>query len=331
VDLERTIVGESEGNGGGGLEDFTTYAEVDPTGTGGESGHVQFTANHIDHYAIKNEDAYLYDDKDAGHFTNFEHRFRAKSDFGDSWSLGGIWMLSNEVDDPKGLDLANKDFILLFFEEGSTGSHKILLRECDAGTFYDDIWTSPLADTWYYFIVTKSGTSFSVEIRTGSYEGSLQDTLTLTLQNDYAFRYIFACTSWNSGSGDWMNTDIENLDLQEGDGELYPENLIIRDLEASYEVKLYDSVDSLVCNASANSEGLANMTLPLAYRNSNFTGTFRVYNENSTFVYSKWFEDVRGGDEYTIRTKSGGLSLGLIALIVALLAFVIALASKISS
>lgn len=108
----------------------------------------------------------------------------------------------------------------------------------------------------------------------------------------------------------------------------YPANIVVTDLESSYEVKLVNSTGGLVTNATANSEGTVNMTVPSGYRSSAFEGTFRVYDDNSTFLYSKWFEDVAGGDEYRIRTKIGGLAFGVIALVLALCAFVIAIASK---
>jgi len=107
----------------------------------------------------------------------------------------------------------------------------------------------------------------------------------------------------------------------------YPANIVILDLEANYEVKLYNSTSGLVCNATANIEGIANMTLPSIYRENAFEGTFRIYDDNATFLYSKWFEDIRGGDIYKARTKIGGLTFGIIALVIGLFALILALAS----
>lgn len=49
-------------------EDFTDYTEVDP------NEHIEKTANHVDFQCYRNEDAYLYKDKDIDHFNDFEHK-----------------------------------------------------------------------------------------------------------------------------------------------------------------------------------------------------------------------------------------------------------------
>ena len=121
--------------------------------------------------------------------------------------------------------------------------------------------------------------------------------------------------------------DLERTTIGELLDTLFPANIIVTNLESSYEVKLYNSTSGLITNASANSEGTANMTLPSSYRSSTFEGTFRIYDENTTFIFSKWFEDVRGGDIYEARTKIGGLAFGVIALVIGLFAFVLALSS----
>lgn len=110
-------------------------------------------------------------------------------------------------------------------------------------------------------------------------------------------------------------------------GESYPQHIIISELEPSFEVKLYNSTDALISNVSTTSEGIANLTLPYDYRYSTFEGAFRIYDDNSSFLYSKWLEDIAGGDIYEARTKIAGLASGVIALVVGLLAFVVALSS----
>jgi len=102
-------------------------------------------------------------------------------------------------------------------------------------------------------------------------------------------------------------------------GQNYPANIAISELEVSYEVKLYNSTNGLVCNATANSEGTANMTLPSGYRTSAFEGTFRIYDTNASFLYSKWFEDVHGGDTYEAKQET---SKGFVLATTVLLAFI---------
>jgi len=144
--------------------------------------------------------------------------------------------------------------------------------------------------------------------------------LSLTLQSDHVFQYIFGANTYNDNTdgNKWTELDIENLDIQET---MYSSSIIVSELEANYIVKIYNSSNGLVTNATADSEGIANMTLPSAYRESAFEGTFRVYASNGTFVYSKWFEDVHGGDNYEAKQESRlGFILGGFAAVMAIVA-----------
>lgn len=99
-------------------------------------------------------------------------------------------------------------------------------------------------------------------------------------------------------------------------GTTYSPYIPVLEVDPSYVVKLYNSTNGLVCNATADSEGTANMTLPSGYRSTAFEATFRVYDDNATFLYSKWFEDVHGGDTYEIKeetSKGFVLACGVLA------------------
>jgi len=63
--------------------------------------------------------------------------------------------------------------------------------------------------------MVKSGTSLTVYIYSDSARTNLLATLSLTLHGDWSFRYIFACSTYNSGGSYYGDCDIENLDLQE--------------------------------------------------------------------------------------------------------------------
>ena len=201
-------------------EDFTTYTEEDPTGAGGESGHIQFTAYHIDHDAYRNEDAYLYDDKGVDHFGDFEHLVDVRSDFLEEESYGIVWMLSNDVDDLYGLLVAQKTTIVLRFDSFLS---ILQLGEKYGVGWYEDNSVALSADTWYYLKIVKSGTSLVVGIYSTSglrdagdgTDGDV-DNLALTLQADHLFRYNFACNTYHDDyTTNYMSNDIANLDLQE--------------------------------------------------------------------------------------------------------------------
>jgi len=108
-------------------------------------------------------------------------------------------------------------------------------------------------------------------------------------------------------------------------GLTYSDKIQIYDLEASYEIKLYNDTNSLVCNATANNEGLAELTLPGDYLTSSFQGTYRVYDNNGSFLYQKWYEDIKGGDQYEIISEETSLGLAIIGLVLALFALILAL------
>ena len=188
-------------------ENFTTYTEVDPG-----NDRIQKTAQHIDFATFRSTDpddeVYLSDDKGVDHFGDFEHLFKARLVSG-TW-YGVVWGLSNVVDQILDCD----DAIAVGFY---AADDNISLRERYLGDDYTD--TLPFIDnTWYWFKVTKSGTSlilnvYDDEARTSEITGS---PLSLTLHTDHKFRYIFPCSSWwYSSTTSSSILDIEDLDLQE--------------------------------------------------------------------------------------------------------------------
>jgi len=105
----------------------------------------------------------------------------------------------------------------------------------------------------------------------------------------------------------------------------YPSTILITELESNYEVKLYNNTNSLISNGTANSEGQAILTLPESYRSSSFEGSYRIYDNNGTFIYSKWFEDIKGGDQLEVISEETTLGLAIIGLVLALFALILAL------
>ena len=189
-------------------EDFTTYTEVDP------NNHINKTSNHVDFKDYRNEDAYLYKDKGAGHFTDFEHKIDARINSHSGNSLAYFWMVSNDVDDVNGLRLAGKSFLAAVIGFYGT-SYYIQLNEFYLGTEYDSTYSSVSAGTTYYCTIKKSGTAFTCKIYSDSARTNLITTLSLTLHENTSKRYIFVCNTWNSGTAYYGDEDIENLDLQE--------------------------------------------------------------------------------------------------------------------
>lgn len=110
---------------------------------------------------------------------------------------------------------------------------------------------------------------------------------------------------------------IEGASWVSGKVQSYLPNIPITQLEPSYNVSLYNS-SGLWLSAIANSQGIANLTISEKYLDIfPIEGTYRIYDDNATFVYSKWFEDIHGGDEYQVREEtSKGFVLATIFLLI---------------
>ena len=237
------------------LEDFTTYTEVDPNSHIGLVG-----TNHVDFKAYRNEDAYLYKDKGAGHFTDFDHKIDARinSETGNNYPY--VWSVTNDVDDIKGLADAHKSFIGIII--GYSSGYKIQIEEYywDGSTEHDytSSYFTPTAGTWYYFWIHKAGTAFTLEIydtaahRDAHGSTGRLATLSLTLHENTSKRYVFVANTYNDAVGTNTDLDIENLDLQEG-------GAILKEVADSLSLS-----DSLLCNktfAVTDSVGLADALL----------------------------------------------------------------------
>lgn len=192
------------------VEDFTTYTEVDP------NNHISLVGtNHVDFSAIRSEDAYLYKDKGENYFDDFTHDVDVRFSNPEDQSLAGFWVLSNDLDDLKGLKDTGKTAIAVQIYRSSTGENRLGLREIYGGANYTDYYLAS-SDTWYYLTIEKSGTSLTCKIYSDSARTNLLDTLSLTLHGDWSFRYVFAANTANNATGPTVDADIENLDLNEG-------------------------------------------------------------------------------------------------------------------
>ena len=191
-----------------GKVDYTTFTEVDP------NSHLALVGtDHLDFDAHKNEDCYLYKDYGASFFGDFEHKVDVKVTGLDENDEGYVWLLGNDIDDVLGLKTANKNYVGVFFE-GRIIAKRIYLTEGINGIEYQDYYNIS-QDTWYYLTITKTGTLLTCKIYDSAARTNLLDTLSLTLQVDYNFRYLFGCNTWNSGVANVCTLDIENLSVED--------------------------------------------------------------------------------------------------------------------
>jgi len=195
-----------------GVEDLSTYTIVDP------NNRITVTKNLIDVNAIRrDEDAYVYKDKGVNHFTNFEHKVDVRS----PTSLGSygcllVWGISNVIDDAYAWTYG---FTIEIY--GYDVTHYDIRMRSKNGT---GGWGPPGSKSstnkfthgnWCYLTIKRSGTSLTCKIYSDSARGDLLETLTLTVGGSEKYRYIYACSSWNTASSQDINGDIKNFYLNE--------------------------------------------------------------------------------------------------------------------
>ena len=193
-----------------GYEDFTTFTEVDVG-----ANRIQKTANHVDHYAYRNEDTYLYKYYGVNHFSDFTHKIKVREVSRNISAIGFVWGVSNQLNDVKGLKSGSYHSVFVGFYE--TAGLKIVVWETYGGSNYytSDWWTAPQLNTWYYVKIVKSGTSLNAYIYSDSGYTNLLDTISRTLHASLYTKYLFACNTYNSGDVKWAINDIENFDIGE--------------------------------------------------------------------------------------------------------------------
>lgn len=189
------------------LEDFTTYTEVDP------NTHIAVTENHLDTNVSRGEDAYLYHDKGAAHFGNFEHLLTVKLVSPNTVGLFTfVWALTNDIDDIKALNTASKQYLAIDFYRYQTQNPSLQTRALGK----DSQGYTVSFDTWYYLTIQRIGSTFTCKIYSDQARTSLLTTLTTEDVTEDPFRYVFGVNTWNDGfSAILGNVYIDDLDLQE--------------------------------------------------------------------------------------------------------------------
>jgi hypothetical protein len=215
-------------------EDFTTYVEVEP------DNRIQASAAHIDALLYRNEDAYLYKDFGAGHFTDFEHLIDVYVAASTTYGRGYVLVLSEDtLDDFRGLDDNNKTAIgigFIYFGYTAGVYPTIGLAEVYQGSYYHDYFADQSLNTWYYFRLKKAGTTLTLRLWTNATDRDNNDTGAgsylgekgLTLHANHSFRYLLVVDSYNDGEPNQTITfDVENLDLQEAPS-IVPKKIVLK-------------------------------------------------------------------------------------------------------
>ena len=193
-------------------EDFTTYTKFDPDGV------YTVDQNTIAiNGATDNTGARIYSDKGAGHFDDFEHLTEVRfvdTQYTAAPTIVPVWAASNVVIEAIQWEVTSSETLYI----GSLAFSSNVLVFVEETELYDfDVFYDATFDTWYYLDILRSGTTLTVDCRTGSHSGTLAFTLAVSVPSGRTYRYIFATNNYHA-TGDTTTIfvgDIRNLDLQE--------------------------------------------------------------------------------------------------------------------
>ncbi|KKL71872.1 hypothetical protein LCGC14_2090580 [marine sediment metagenome] len=199
------------------FEDLSTYTEVDP------NSRLTKTTRRVAWTALqRDEDAYIYYDKGADHFSgDFTHHLTIDTTAAGTTSPGSkvfCWAITNLVNDMKGIQGSSGDYFAVFLYRSFTGVFEIYLEECNGGIPQQTAYTAALNTIYYLKVVRDESVGTYGTIYCYIYSDAARTTLlaTLTQTIDTAkrdFRYVFACNTWNSGETVAMTGYTENLEL----------------------------------------------------------------------------------------------------------------------
>ena len=285
-------------------EDFTAYTEVDP------NNHINYVGtDHVDFQGYRNEDCYLYYDYGVDFFgSDWEHLVDVRVAASNTLAISECWMLSNALDDMNGLFTAEEDLLTIFFYESSLGVINIYLREYYNAVHYSDSYVG-VENTWYYFTIQKAGTAFTCKIYSDSARTSLLDTLSITLQADHSFRYVFACNSYNAGTAQINDLDIENLDLQITGDTTHPTynlmglNSTLNASGIQFTINLSDNVELDTCLLEwNNTESFINISYSLSGANYLLLANQTLHATEAVRIYYRFFfNDTSGNMNVTVQ------------------------------
>lgn len=209
VDFKLLVASETTIGGAGlGLQDFTTYTEIDP----GTDDFTVVSAIRITGLFKMNEADYIYKDLGAG-YTNltFTYCCRAKFTMGNDNLANAYFMSMTEGTIGDRITWEGDDHI-----SNRWYNRKFRLR-CDiAAVIQQDESSFTVAwDTWYYFKTIRDGIG---NIRTFIYSDAAMTILldTLLCTNDDLttnYRYQYAVSTQDSGLNRTVNGQVESIKL----------------------------------------------------------------------------------------------------------------------
>ncbi|KKL72122.1 hypothetical protein LCGC14_2088070, partial [marine sediment metagenome] len=192
----------------GGIEDFTTFTEVDP------GSDIVVTAAKIAATTLTDsQDAHVYDDKGADHFTTgWSHDFEITIS-GPDFATAGGWAISNVIDDVEFWRANSSQAVFVAFEITATNAVRVYFSSPEDSS---EVTFNSIDESTKYFFTVDITTATNVRCRiwSDSDRASLVTTLNVTVTSGRKWRYLFGINSWPI-SGGQLNIDVENMDIGE--------------------------------------------------------------------------------------------------------------------
>jgi hypothetical protein len=208
-----------------GLQDFTTYTEIDEWGN--DITIVDAHTIDVVDMESRNANTYVYKDKGAGFFGNFEHKIDAKITQGVSASFLTIWNVNNGPGMHSFL-IGTNAIGVYFYHQAAAPNEQLRLYDYKLA----NVDVSPLAGAYpwqRYLTISRIGNSAICKIYTDAARTVLSDTMTVTCIVT-TLRYIETCgAQLDTSSGGPIWATIENLDLQYNDPPNAPINPVPND------------------------------------------------------------------------------------------------------
>lgn len=203
-----------------GLQDFTTYTEVDEWG----SDIVITDAHTIDVVDLesRNANTYVYKDKGVNFFGDFEHLVEANITNGVSASFLTVWNVNNSPGIHSFL-LGTDAIGVYFYHQAALPNEQFRLYDYKLR----NLDNSPVAGAYpfhRYFTISRIGNSAICKIYSDAARTVLEDTMTVTcIVTQLRYIEVTGAQLDNSSGGPIWAT-IKNLDLQYNDPPNAPNN-----------------------------------------------------------------------------------------------------------
>jgi len=187
-------------------EDFTSYTTVDALEL-----YDVYQNYIVTGWVDTNNEAYVYDDKNAGHFSgDFEHFIDIKSKRIDTGAEIIVYALSNVVDDACYWQVNNSQALMVILMHGN----QLSIRACENGDT-DGSFTITIG-TIYYLKIKRVGDTTTLYIYNDSGRLVPNAAYSVTENTVRSYRYVYPISSFNSGAtGNDSQVEIYNLDLQD--------------------------------------------------------------------------------------------------------------------